>query len=303
MESNNVLPKGKTGSALLNITTAKIMNWQACLQRYARTHKKLFAVSDTETTGTSTYCGVKDVVHRVLEWSIVFCVEDEDGILSPCVDEAGEHIAINEPINPFAYPGRSPKSKKTISEIPIEAINVHGITMEYLFGMSAVEDENGVLLREQLKAPAPSFETVFESVQLLLSFPEYLSTECPVIIVFHNSARKSTDASIFDVRFLTNESELWEMSPLESYFYPIDTARLAAQVIHKSVAKRYTLDSLHELGRSFYPDKIKNVERPFHSSLVDSYVLIEVYNAIIWYQKQSMDLIAGGGSVHETSDS
>lgn len=293
-ESISAVLKGKMESSLLNVTTSKIMEWQACLRKYAISHGKLYAVSDTETTGTSTYCGVKDVVHRVLEWSIIFCIEDESGLLSPCVDGAGEPIIINEPINPFAYPGRSPKSKKTISEIPLEAIGVHGITMEYLFGVAEVKDEMGKVIREKLKAPAPSFESVFDAVRLLLDFPEYLSTECPVIIVFHNSARKSNDVSIFDVRFLTNESEIWELPPLESFFFPIDTARLAAQVIDKSIAKKYSLDSLHELGRTMYPDVIKDVARPFHSSSVDSFILIEVYNTIMWYRKQAKDLMSRG---------
>lgn len=249
----------------VNFPIDKMSLWRDTLEEYANVYGSLYAVSDTETTSNTVISKVTGLFERVLEWSICFCYKDKDGYLREIKDENGELIVLNEPMNPFlSVDKKMPKQKLSVKDIHPESIEVHGITLDYVFGVSG-----GEFNRPKLKSVAPTFEAVLETCLSLLDFNSYKFADIVVYLVFHNAP--------FDVRFLNSECDMYGLPKIESFFGVIDTQDLCAQILS---VNRMSLDSLYSFGKENYPELIEKVERPFHSSLIDSCILIQAYNVL-----------------------
>jgi DNA polymerase III epsilon subunit-like protein len=257
------------GATLANLSENKLTSWRECLREYGKEHPIIYAVSDTETTGVSILDKRDKVFNRIVEWAVCFCYPDEKGILHPCIDKSGSVIAIDEPINPFIHAKKpTAKQKNSIDKVPADSTEVHGITLDYLFGES-----DGARHRPKLQCSAPTYPTVLESVNALLSEDIFRMCDSLVVMVFHNSD--------FDVNFLNHESETWNLPLFESYFGVADTLKLAKRIFTKEeVGGSYSLDSLYEYGKRNYPHLIDNVDRPIHSAIIDVMITVQVYNII-----------------------
>jgi DNA polymerase III epsilon subunit-like protein len=258
---------GSSGD-LINFPIKKLVMWRAVLSAYMAKYGSLYAVSDTETTGLSIV-DAKGDINRVLEWSICFAYKDSNGLLRHCVDEDGEQINLDEPMNPFFFQGSFvQRSRLTINYVPKESTVVHGMTLEYLCGEG--EGEYG---RGRLKGSAPSFELVWNTLLSLLDFDDYKKHGKVIYMVFHKAS--------FDVSFLNSECQMWNMPPIESYFSIIDTLKQKQDIIHKSILKQNSLDAIYQYGLTRFKDEIGIIERPLHSSLIDSRILVMVYNVLV----------------------
>lgn len=258
----------KVGSKAINFPDKKLSDWQESLAEYARQYGAIYAVSDTETTGVLIIDKKTNKFNRLLEWSICFAYEC-NGFLKPCLDSQGEAIVIDEPINPFVHSSPpKPKQKLSVHTVPPDSTDVHGITDDFLFGND--EGEKG---RPKLEYCAPNFSTVYDCVRSLFSEPVLKSGDIPIILVFHKAK--------FDIGFLNHECETWELPLIESIFGVVDTLKLAEKVFRKAELNgSYSLDSLYEYGKEKYPELINHIDRPIHSALIDSMILLDVYNII-----------------------
>lgn len=260
-----------TDPKLISVNESTLDQWRKHIEQMSMTCKTFYLVSDTETTDKSVIEIETKLFNRVLEWGMVLCVADEKGFLKTVRDHEGKVIQLNEPLNPFIEPIKNKKQQACVKSIHPKSTEVHGITLEYLFGKKP-----GLYGRTQLPHTAPYFEMVFFALQRMFNFSAYNDGEIDVHLVFYNAN--------FDIGFLNHEMELLDNPPIESYFIPIDAYRMAKS-IPKNIMTDYKLDSLYAFGRQNYPDEIKEVERPYHASLIDSYVLIEAWNTIIRYRQ------------------
>lgn len=259
---------------LTSVSSVDLDNWRQEIEQLSLTHKELYLVSDTETTGTLIVDSVSKLFNRVLEWGMVLCIKDEQDLLSPVIDSKGRPIIINEPINPFIEPIKNKRQLLSTKSIDKESTQVHGLTLNYLFGK-----EDGLAGRPSLKAPAPYFEMVFFALQRLFNFSAFLQGDLTVYLVFHNAP--------FDIGFLNHEMELAEAPPIESFFIPLDTLRMAKKIIAKEdIPEGYSLDNIFAFGQTHYPDHIKETARPYHGALIDSFILMEVWNVLQLHQHQ-----------------
>lgn len=271
--------------ALRSVDHQKLDAWRQYLEEKSIHQNTLYLVSDTETSGTMIYEEDKKEFNRVLEWALIVCEKNEQGLMIPIVTPSGDHIIINEPINPFIEPIKNKKQQASIKTISEESTGIHGLTMEYLFGLpdagKVAVDKKG-MTRPAADKPAAYFEMVIFALQRLFNFTAYLNGDLTVHLVFHNAP--------FDIGFLNHEMEMAEHSPIESFFIPLDTLKLAKLIIPKKyITEGYSLDSLFKFGLSRYPDVIKEQDRPFHGALIDSFILIEVWNTIHLFLAEQQD--------------
>lgn len=274
--------------ALSSVSPERLDRWRKILEEKSLTQKTFYLVSDTETTGTQIYEEQSKEFNRVLEWGMVLCEATPDGLLKPMLDEDGSPIVINEPINFFIEPRKNKKQKSSVKHIDPKSTKVHGLTIEYLFAKPCEVNtltadgglaENEADIRPPLAQCAAYFEMVFFALQRLFNFSAYMQAEITVHVVFHNAP--------FDVGFLNHEMEMAEHPPLESFFIPLDTLKKAQRIIpSKELPSGYSLDSLFEFGKSRYPDHIKDLDRPYHGALIDSMILVEVWNTIQLYANE-----------------
>lgn len=252
---------------LVNIDEEKILKWSKVLEKIALKYGEIYLISDTETTGTQIVDPKTKLFSRVLEWSIAFAYKDAEGIYHQILDDAGVPIEIDEPINPFIEKAHSKKQKQSINYIPKETVEVHGITEEYLFG----EDNN--LRRPRLTTPAAPFVFVFQALTNLLNFPAFRDGTATIYLVFHNAD--------FDVRFLNHEMDMNGLPPIESYFLIICSEKdLATKLLSKKEVANYKLDTLFEFMVKRYPEQVTPLERPLHTALGDSLILLQTMNGL-----------------------
>lgn len=271
MTTNKVNPLKLTGALKFN-KSLYLVPWREKLAEYALKYGEIYAVSDTETSDKTIVSEKNGLFNRLLEWSICFCYKDEDGMLRHCVDNNGDMIFVDELSNPFIdNKNKNIKNLKTIKNIPQGSIDVHHITLPYLF---AEESSEG---RPKLDYPAAPFTEVFSLVMSLLDSAIFKEAKALVHLMFHNAP--------FDVRFLNHECETSNLSPIESFFGIIDTQVFAASVITKEEIKTYSLDNIYLFGKENYPQLIEDTDRPIHSALLDSLILVEVYNVIAHHAK------------------
>lgn len=255
-------------SPLLSVDDSTIYKWREVIAEASQS-QRIYVLSDTETTSNQKKTP-DGLFNRVVEWSMAVCVEGDDGMLSLLLDKKGKPIAIDEPINFLAVePGYSKLAKST-SRIPPDAVNVHGITPEYLMGEAEGKEGRGMLPQE-----APNFKAVMSAVKSLFSEMSYTRPDEAPVMMFYNAP--------FDVGFLELEAELWEMPNIQSYFAIVDLAVLVKR--HCGFLKKKTLDAAYEWGAQQCPE-IENIERPYHSALTDSTMMLPVYNAVIKQLRQ-----------------
>lgn len=252
---------------LVNLDAAKILRWSKVLEVEAKKHGELFLCSDTETTGTRLVDPKTKLFCRVLEWSMCFCYKDERGVFHQILDEKGCEIIIDEPINPFIEKSHSKKQQKSINYIPPDSVEVHGITEEYLFG------ENVEGIRPTLPRPAATFVFVFEALMELLNFPYFRTGDLKVHLVFHNAN--------FDVGFINQEMSMNGLPPIETYFLVICSfVDMAKKILNTNQVDNMSLNTLSEWVSSRYPEHTKQVDRPLHTALIDSLILVNVMTGL-----------------------
>jgi DNA polymerase III epsilon subunit-like protein len=271
----NTQPLKKAGEKTVNFPIKKLELWRDSLGAYALKYGAIYAVSDTETTGTRIVDSRSGLLNRLLEWSICFCYKDTGGFLHPCLDKDGTPIVIDEPTNPFiTKPTPTAKQKRSVIDIDPESIAIHGITLDYLFAKGEGAPPAGSdYARPLLSGTAPSFSTVMDLFQSILNIDPIRNAEASVFGVFHKAD--------FDISFLNHECECWDIPHVESYMGVIDTLALSKKIISPEDINAYTLDAIYQFGKDNYPDVVHNVERPIHSALIDSMILVQVYN-ILW---------------------
>lgn len=262
---------------LLNTaTTDQILHWRDVLEEYAAEFGDLHVFSDTETTGSSIVDSETELYHRVLEWSLSFCYRNSDGLFCPIKDQNGNRIRLCEAINPWIEAIVTQRQAKTTESIPADAVRVHGITQEYLFGQSP-----GVH-RPKLPKPAPAFNVVFDAVEMLLSFKRYESAEIIAYIYFYNAA--------FDSSFINSEMEMFSKPPMESFFVPIDPMKWIKKVLPEYGIKGYSLDVAYEWAQKYYPEVCTStIDRSVHSASVDTEMLERVTNAYFLHLKKKSE--------------
>lgn len=278
-------------SGLINFNKDNILSWQNCLLDYSTKYGELYFISDTETTGVEIR-NDEDGYNRVLEWSGCFCYKNEDGFLEICKDEKGNEIAVDEVVNPFFHrTGKSPKENLSIKYVPKESTKTHGLTLDYLFAEKGTGDKKKstnaggegesetikeTIHRESLPHMPGSFKDVFSTVLALLS--EVVSkTDNITHAVFHNAP--------FDFKFLDMECEMAGFSSFESYFCVTDTMDMAKKIlkIHKM-----SLDRVYDWGKENCPHLINDVDRPIHTAMIDSLILVQVYNVLVYAHKNNL---------------
>tara|TARA_B100000929_G_scaffold8378_1_gene7140 strand:- start:90894 stop:91682 length:789 start_codon:yes stop_codon:yes gene_type:complete len=254
-------------SSLIDVDDSLIYRWRDLISEISK-EKRIFVLSDTETTCNQRKTN-NGLFNRVLEWSMIVCTENQDGTLSLLHDEKGKPVFIDQPINFLSIsPGLS-KLEKSTTRVQPGAFKTHGISTEYLLG----ESEGG-LGRGKLSQEAPNFKTVMAAVKTLFSGMSYASPrECPVIS-FYNAP--------FDIGFLDVESELWEVPNIQSYFAVVDLLDLVKK--HCGFLKKRSLDDAYTWAKDICPE-YGQIERPYHSALVDSSMMLPVYNAVISHLK------------------
>lgn len=267
-------PVKRNVCSFINFKSAKLKLWRSCLQGYAETYGHIYIVSDTETTGTAFLDENTKEYHRILEWAAIFAYRDDAGYLQPCKDNAGETIYLDELINPFISPSfTSYKLKRSIKEIPLASIEVHGITEELLFG-----HKDKLTTRPATGKIAASFDMVYSTLLALVSSDPFYIGEAQVSILFHNA--------YYDISFINSEAELWGMKYIESYFSVIDTWALAKDVIPPSEIKGYSLDDCFAFVKSKYPNDIAPINRGVHAAYTDANMLLQTYNGMVRHWKE-----------------
>jgi DNA polymerase III epsilon subunit-like protein len=274
--------------SLINFKDSKLEPWRNSIKGYAEKYGHIYLVSDTETTGVSVIDKTSKLFHRVLEWSTIFMYKDESGLLRPCLDDSGDLICIDEPINPFyVSPKRTAKAKRSIAEIPVASIKIHGINEGYLFGenhsiplnMDGSQDDSeepsGV--RPKTGKIAGTFGMVLDTMTEILNSSPFMKNGCEATLVFHNAP--------FDTSFLNSECQMEGRSLIESYFSIIDTKKEAESLIPAPEIGNYSLDSGFELMKKLFPEEIQDIERPVHTALIDANILALFYNGLVLYKK------------------
>lgn len=252
---------------LVDIDDETICHWREVIAE-ASLNQRVILLSDTETTGL--YKVTQDnLFNRVVEWSFLVCVEREDGTLCVLRDQRGNPIQLDQPIDFLAISPSSPKLLKSTLSIEKGSADTHGITEDYLGG-----GEGGLLGRPPLPHQAPHFKAVFDVAKMMFSGMAYHTPATTPVLMFYNAP--------FDVGFLNLECELWRVPPIESYFCILDLMTLAKR--YCTSVQNKTLDSVYQWSTEILPvdDKIL---RPYHSAIVDSEMMLNVYNAIIHVRK------------------
>ncbi len=267
-------PVKRNVCSFINFKDAKLKMWRSCLQGYAEVYGHIYIVSDTETTGTAFLDERTKEYHRILEWAAIFAYRDEGGYLQPCKDNAGELIYLDELVNPFISPSfASYKLKRSVREIPLASIEVHGITEGLLFG-----HKDKLTTRPATGKTAASFDMVYSTLLALVSSEPFYLGEAQVSILFHNA--------YYDISFINSEAELWGMKYIESYFSVIDTWSLAKDVIPQSDIKGYSLDDCFAFVMDKYPSHVTDINRDLHSAYSDANMLLQTYNGMVRYWKE-----------------
>jgi|AntDeeMinimDraft_5_1070356.scaffolds.fasta_scaffold12275_2 DNA polymerase III epsilon subunit-like protein len=263
---------------LVNFKESKLESWRSLLSAAAREYGNIYIFIDTETTGTSTFDDNLAQYHRVLEFSCVFTYRDRDGFCHVIKDQRGSPVCIDEPMNPFvdADSSKSAIAKKSVNKLSEDNIRVHGLSIPFLFGE---EEGPAPFRRSQLKHPAPSYTQVFDAFSKLISFDGYMDDNIDIYGVFHNAP--------FDLRFLNQESDIFQKHIFESFFCSIDTQVAAKKILPKRLVKlkdsskaSYSLDRCYEAVLDMHPDVVNAVDRPIHTALIDSMITLEMFNGL-----------------------
>jgi hypothetical protein len=257
---------------LVNLSYEKLLRNKSYLENAAHKYGSLYAFSDTETSGIEIVDPKTGLFNRMLEWSVVFAFKDDDGLFKPVLDKSGFPIVLDEPVNPFIEKQVTKRQKMSIQCIDKSSIDVHGITIEYLFG-----DSEGLKSRPKLACRAAPFVVVYYALMAMVDFDSFRTAETPVHIVFHNAP--------FDIKFLNNETDMANLPMVESMFSVVDSLAHAKRIFNESDLKSKTLDSIFEYGKLNYPNYIKDVHRPIHSAIIDSMILLEAFNTLTLYMR------------------
>lgn len=275
---NETLVSSLSGTKPVNFKLDLMEEWRDTLSSYAQEYGNIYIVSDTETTDVNLFDFSTGFLHRVVEWALCFCYKDKDGYLNLCKDSKDRVICIDEPINPFISDSKS-KGKTSVSDMGEGSVDVHGLTVEYLFG-EGKSPKNRPMLNPEYGAP--TFSVVMDLLQEITNSPPLSDGSVLITAVFHNQS--------FDMKFLNSEAEWISSPPLESFFRVEDTMTLVKDVLLKKVdVESHKLDDIYKYGQDNYPELTSNTDRPYHSAMVDSLILVQAYNVIhkVWLEKKN----------------
>lgn len=275
-----------------------IFKWSKLIHDLLSVGTDIYIVGDTETTGKNELGNKKNFGRkdRVLEIGFLFCTVRENGTLSAIIDDNGEHVRFHEYINPFAEPKSDLERYNSIMDIPQEVIDIHGIDQGFLNGESGLLNSHGQRSGYKLKVAAPTFSKVKPYLEMLLNTDNLIGLNGRVHFIAHNA--------LFDAQFMSAEwikSEVFDErnsvpASFESYVNVIDSlelmkslysrSELVAEASSRGITSKigYSLDSLREFYNIATP-------RDMHGALIDSQILMSVYNSIIVdkrYQESTM---------------
>lgn len=265
--------KNASDIPLVNLSFEKLIKYRGALEASAKDKGDIYICSDTETSGTEIVESSSGLFNRVLEWSMVFAYKDELGLLKPILCEDGEMVVMDEPVNPFIEKAVTKKQEKSIDSLSAENVRIHGINIDYLFGKS-----EGLKSRPILPVKAAPFNAVHYAFVMLLDFEDYRCGDVMAHLVFHNAP--------FDIKFLNHESEMCNLDKVESLATVIDTLDYAKRFFSPQEVKNNSLDSIFEYGVAKFPEHIEKTDRPIHTALIDSLILLQAYNTIVLHKKQ-----------------
>jgi DNA polymerase III epsilon subunit-like protein len=240
--------------------SSKLHDWLEVINDALDLHQKLYAVSDTETTGTSLMeenSKGELIRNRVVELAFCFYYYDHKAKkMKPLLDDDGDHIVFHEPVNFFAESKSTKEKFSSIERIPMDSTRVHGITEKYLFA-----EEVSPMGRPKLKKVALTFSELAPMLLRMFQVDNAFDKGLPIYMVFHNSG--------FDMRFLNSEMRVAGLPMLESYALTIDTLTEAKALMPGMPS--YTLDALYEFCLETTGEE--RIERPFHDARTDSEIL------------------------------
>ncbi|CAH7373817.1 DNA polymerase III epsilon subunit [Vibrio chagasii] len=267
----------------------KITKWAKVIRDTLSKGVDVVIVGDTETTGKSELGDKKNFGRkdRILEIGFLLYTEDSKGLLTPLLDEEGEHIFFHEYINPFTEDEFILERYNSIRSIPEEVIvHVHGIDLEFLNGESGMVLKNGGRGDVLLKNPALSFTKVKPYIELMFDIHNLNTRTSKLKFIAHNA--------LFDVQFMNAEwfkSELLEEKAknpcvFEAFIHTVDTLRMAQSLYSRNELSNAALSKGISSKSGFSLDFLQifygiEIERDMHGALLDSKILAEVYNAII----------------------
>lgn len=253
---------------------------KASILSYLSKGVDVFAVFDTETTGTNIYPKDGQPRDRILEVGFVMYYRDSDGEVKPIMLD-GKPVGFQEYINPFREDKKTFERAESRPQTDPEAFKVHQISNKFLYGQ---ESFNGV----KLFKPAPTFAEVKPYMEDFLCLKEAPELEGTMHFVAHNGQK-------FDAPMLTEEMYLVDQynpevdikstfeSKIESL---IDTMKIMKDLYDKQDLFNHADTTDVKPGYSMsYLAHMLNVKEEgredFHGAMLDSLILGKVFNEML----------------------
>lgn len=269
----------------------KIEEWRSILLGKLQSGINIYAVGDTETTGTEPTGDKKNfgLRDRIIEIGLLFYTKNENGTLDPIEDSQGQQIYLHEYVNPFKEHDGLLDRYNSIREIPtFLTLTVHGIDLDFLNAKRGLVTNGNLNSRNPLKLPEPAgeFAKVKPIIENLMAMDVASTWNASYYFIAHNA---EFDAKFLDCEWRKTESfEEKQAVPSfwESYVKTIDTLALLKEVYSLNELKEIAIERSHKQKPSFKLDYFQEfygveIERNLHGALVDSKILAEVYNNVM----------------------
>jgi len=251
----------------------KLHDWLEVINDALDLHQKLYAVSDTETTGLLLMDNdAKGFLYRNRLVELAFCFyyyDNKEKKMKQLKDADGEHIVFHEPVNFLAEAKDIREKFQSIEHIPADSTRVHGLTEKYLFA-----EESSPMGRPKLKKGALTFSEIIPLLLRMFQVDNAFDKGLPIYMVFHNAP--------FDTRYLNSEMRIAGLPMLESYALVLDTQAEAKRLMPGLPS--YTLDSLYEHCVQLSGEE--KIERPFHDARTDSEILAVLIGYLIYISSE-----------------
>lgn len=239
----------------------------------------VFFFYDTETTGLNPY-PKESGRDRILELAFIAYYMDDKGKFHQ-LEVDGHPVTFQEYTNPFKESKQELAKTRSVSKTDPYALEVHGITDNFLAGKEALA---GV----KLDKPAPTFKEVKPFMEDILCFEEQGDYDANIHFVSFNG--KS-----FDDKMLEEEIKYVDAyDPSISYkrsFESLMASAIDAKLLMQKLYSRAELQEIGELdgkkaGHSLdYLSRMMEVNldarADFHGGLLDSVILKDAFEALL----------------------